>query len=379
MAHAKLVTGTEFVFALPASGGDSTMNSNLIVNNQNNATAVLTLLTNLFNTTSFNVPANSIQRIQIPTNISASLGDLGYNTVADKGVTVRSTNPITLYVAMESTDTQYSTQFLVLPTNRLGTQYNYLTSLLNYKALIIATQDNTHFTIGTTGQTLTLNKMQTYFTGTAFFLNSKMKSISANAPFASILYGSSSSPTTAVMSLPSSYSSTGFPVVFSDGNSGAVTFFALYNNTSITYNSNQNIILNAGESQEVRTPTTWINASQPIQVIFDPENTGHFGYAIAPENYLSTSIQFYQFLGSTSMSILTSLQSVGKIAFDNQVIPALQFRHIPFTTYYYYVSYVEPALLHTIRPTEQGVSYLATVYNEQQWGSAYVVNFDMST
>jgi hypothetical protein len=71
-------------------------------------------------------------------------------------------------------------------------------------------------------------------------------------------------------------------------------------------------------------------------------------------------------------------QSVGKIAIDGQVIPALSFRRIPQTLFYYYFySVPHPELSHTVGPTEDGQKYLAIVYNEQQWGSSYAVNFNM--
>jgi hypothetical protein len=102
--------------------------------------------------------------------------------------------------------------------------------------------------------------------------------------------------------------------------------------------------------------------------------------------FLSTSIEFHPLVPSTAsgnvdyiLQLLVPLASTGEIRLDGQIIPALQYKRIPLSRYYYYYTNISNGL-HTLAPVSQDAKFIATVltrYHGDHIAAKYVIGIDL--
>lgn len=84
--------------------------------------------------------------------------------------------------------------------------------------------------------------------------------------------------------------------------------------------------------------------------------------------------------GTAQLMIVTPIDSTGNIQVDGTAVPALQYRRIPYSTYYFYVQPVATAGLHTIQITTLDDRYLAYIYYpyaSNVYATSYIVAMNL--
>uniref|UniRef100_A0A914X2J2 IgGFc-binding protein N-terminal domain-containing protein n=1 Tax=Plectus sambesii TaxID=2011161 RepID=A0A914X2J2_9BILA len=369
-------TANDFVFTFINAYEDANIPGVLLlalVSNNNNGTAnvVVTSPYPLFTTIKVSVAPYSVLKIPItPESIEDQYpGDnytwLDHIIVEDKGVRLQSDLPVAVYAHAEFYSGVSADSFLVIPAVHLGMQYVAVTStnkapLSRNMIAVVAYQDNTQVTIGT--QTVTINALQVASIASTAFLSGTV--LSGNKPFGAISGCTDandghfqSGDYEAVMLLPVGVWGTQFtaiPFMYFSTNS-----YQVVSNTDNTVVSARDKIiatLNVGEYRNFSIGAALVTSNYPVQLIQIGEDTGgqddlggaFFLQLPSTDKMSNTSVLFQptgffeyyyaplplQFI----IRIVTNLAGAGTIKLDGTTISALQFKHVPYSNFYYYES-----------------------------------------
>uniref|UniRef100_A0A914VDW8 glucuronosyltransferase n=1 Tax=Plectus sambesii TaxID=2011161 RepID=A0A914VDW8_9BILA len=234
------------------------------------------------------------------------------NEVNQQGFKVLTSLSVALYVYQSTNNGFNATQFMVLPSNMLATEY--VGGPNETYGIIVAKQDGTAVTIG--NELITLNSLDVYY----YYSETN---ISATHPFAYILtvqYQPNSSPYSTVMALPITYAAKELfiaPDLFN--NPLSCEIWALQNATEVSLNGGSNVSVPAGSAENmVLSNGGTLIASSQIQVFAASPS---LQYAVYPEIFLQSSVQFSVANGNNAaqLMIIAPLDSTGNIVLDDSM------------------------------------------------------------
>jgi hypothetical protein len=291
------------------------------------------------------------------------------SVVTQKGLLIQSNNPVSVYVDIEDTSGTRAINFLVLPTSLLGRQYGVPYNSY-YKMLVVSMQDNTQVTVSTNPTPIRLNRLDAYLITNAY------TSITSNNPVAIVINNDSgsSSKFDSVMALPNIYKSNEFPTVpHPNTTSTYVTVLAYEDNTYVLVDGVTQGMINAGAyltftvmqpclittSRRAQIFTGYTSSDQPATQIVPP------AYFLSSSNLLFQPITHMPYNSrnpSHTLEIIAPSASVGQIAIDGTTIPALQYKRISTSTYYYAYLAISSDQ-HVLTTTTSSLKYTASVYS----------------
>jgi hypothetical protein len=327
-----LSVGTDFILAFPCFDDATWFPSFLVINsNSQPSTVTITSSVDIFTTMEKTVAGNSALQISITdVHVLLSMRVCDRDIVNQQAFRVHTSEPIALYAYFsQQNGAQKTGQYLVLPTNMLTSQY---VATYTY-AILIANVDGTQLTIGTDKppKQVTLNKLDVYLTDS--------KIVTGNVSFA---YLCTDGSTRVNIVMPASYAS----MQYSYAVGGGADIWAFESNTQVSVNKGTSSSVSIGTPYytNIGGPGT-VEASAPVQIF----SLSYYRYMFVKEAALSSSVQFYSFGNSPTLTIVVPLLSTGNILLDGQAIPALSYQRIPYTKdYYYSVSITGAAMLHTL-------------------------------
>jgi hypothetical protein len=416
-ANLEPANGLEFLFGIINSYYDTSgIKMHVIVSNEQNADATIDIsLPYTRSVIHESVAAHTTkmillgpEQIQIQYKVSVAPARI---IVEDKGIHLRSTVPIMVYVNVENANGLSGDSFQVFPVQLLGTRYRAITSKRPYQfptnhnslniIAVVALYPNTMVTIGNQSTTLTNEYMtasllsESPLSGTLITAD-KNVSVITGCVFGTNV-NNSDADYEAIMLLPVSRWSTQYlSLPFHDSQRCQIspdlfsTFQAIaeYNDTRIDYPSGAHPLtayLNAGGSTQFEATAGLINASSPIQliqigkVVTTPRDYGAaFILRVPSADVLSKDTVRVQPTCSISnvntssirycLRIYTGLNSIGKISLDTQHIGALQYVRMGSTNFYFYQEEIANSA-HVIAALDPTAAFAVSVYAYKIYGA----------
>lgn len=384
-AEAAPTIGTNFVVAFPCLGN----NANLflyVTNPSGNEVADLRIYSSNPDFDPMEQSVDPQSTLEIPFyNPDLQICD-NNNVVVQKGILVQSTVSVSVYVNIEATDGTQVTNFLVLPTTVLGRQYALQNKAYN---ILIALQDNTQVTFSETTTNVVLNRLE------AVRLQ-RGGNITSNNPVALVYsagyYSGSSYSHDAVMALQVGIKATEFPLVTHPNVSSTnVRVYAFDDHTYVILNGLTQNQINAGSYYDftVSGPSV-IATSKKAQIVTGDSYYYQPSAQVVSSTFYLTAAR-YPFHTMThipyssrdpvhTLVVITTTTGAGQISLDGTVIPALQYRRIASSSYYYATVPVSGDQ-HVITTNSANVKYTASVYstyyNAQYANAKFNIGLDL--